>query len=44
MSSGAFDLAWGAILVGASTAIVAYVLVSAVERVALPWQSVQTEP
>jgi NitT/TauT family transport system permease protein len=44
MSSGAFDLAWGAILVGASTAIVAYVLVSTIERVALPWQAVQTEP
>jgi NitT/TauT family transport system permease protein len=44
MSSGAFDLAWAAILVGASTAIVAYVLVSIVERVCLPWQSLQTEP
>jgi len=44
MSSGAFDRAWAAILVGASTAIVAYVLVSLIERVAMPWQSVQSEP
>jgi len=44
MSSGAFDLAWAAILVGAFTAIVAYIGVSLVERVALPWQSLQTEP
>jgi NitT/TauT family transport system permease protein len=44
MSSGSFDLAWAAILVGAFTAILAYSLVSFVERVALPWQSLQTEP
>jgi len=44
ISSGAFDLAWAAILVGAFTAIAAYVVVSIVERAALPWQSVQTEP
>ncbi len=44
MSSGKFDLAWGAILVGAFTAILAYIVVSLVERVALPWQSLQTEP
>lgn len=43
MSSGAFDLAWAAILVGAFTAIVAYIVVSLIERIALPWQSLQTE-
>jgi NitT/TauT family transport system permease protein len=44
MSSGSFDLAWAAILIGAITAIAAYLLVSIVERFALPWQSVQSEP
>lgn len=39
MSSGAFDLAWAGILIGASAAIVAYVAVSLAERVAIPWQS-----
>ena len=44
MSSGSFDVAWAAILVGAITAILAYVFVSIVERAVLPWQSLQKEP
>jgi NitT/TauT family transport system permease protein len=39
MSSGAFDLAWAGILIGAAAAILAYAVVSLVERVALPWHS-----
>jgi NitT/TauT family transport system permease protein len=39
MSSGRFDLAWAGILIGAIAAIVAYLTVSFVERVALPWVS-----
>jgi NitT/TauT family transport system permease protein len=37
MSSGAFDLAWAGILIGAIAAIGAYLSVSIVERVAIPW-------
>ena len=37
MSSGAFDLAWAGILIGAIAAIAAYLTVSIVERVAIPW-------
>jgi NitT/TauT family transport system permease protein len=39
MSSGAFGLAWACILAGAFAAIVAYLLVSLVERFAIPWHS-----
>jgi NitT/TauT family transport system permease protein len=39
MSSGRFDLAWAGILIGAIAAIVAYIVVSLVERVAIPWHS-----
>jgi NitT/TauT family transport system permease protein len=38
MSSGAFDLAWAGILIGAAAAIVAYLIVSLVERFAIPWR------
>ena len=37
MSSGSFDLAWAGILIGAAGAITAYVLISLIERVAMPW-------
>jgi NitT/TauT family transport system permease protein len=44
MSSGRFDLAWAGILIGAVAAIVAYLVVSLVERVAIPWHaSVRSE-
>ena len=39
MSSGRFDLAWAGILIGAVAAIVAYVAVTVVERLAIPWHS-----
>jgi NitT/TauT family transport system permease protein len=39
MSSGAYDLAWAGIMVGAVGAIVAYLVISAIERVAIPWHS-----
>jgi ABC-type nitrate/sulfonate/bicarbonate transport system permease component len=39
MSSGAFDLAWAGILIGAAAAIVAYLAVSIAERLVLPWHS-----
>ena len=39
MSSGKFDLAWAGILIGAAGAIVAYLAVSIVERLAIPWRS-----
>lgn len=39
MSSGKFDLAWAGILIGAAAAIVAYLAVSLLERVAIPWHS-----
>jgi NitT/TauT family transport system permease protein len=39
MSSGRFDLAWAGILIGAVAAIAAYLLVSAVERLAIPWHA-----
>jgi NitT/TauT family transport system permease protein len=39
MSSGRFDLAWAGILIGAIAAIAAYLFVSAVERVAIPWHA-----
>ena len=37
MSSGSFDLAWAAILIGAMAAIVGYLVVSLIERAAIPW-------
>jgi NitT/TauT family transport system permease protein len=37
LASGSFDLAWAAILVGAVGAIVAYLTVSLVERLTIPW-------
>ncbi|MDQ3937843.1 MAG: ABC transporter permease subunit [Chloroflexota bacterium] len=43
MSSGRFDLAWAGILIGAAAAIVAYVTVSVVERLVLPWHSALRE-
>ncbi len=39
MSSGSFALAWAGILLGAGAAIVAYLIVSILERVAIPWHS-----
>jgi NitT/TauT family transport system permease protein len=39
MSSGSYDLAWAGILVGAIGAIVAYLAISLIERVAIPWHS-----
>jgi len=44
MSSGRFDLAWAGILIGALAAIAAYLAVSSVERLAIPWHaSVRSE-
>ena len=39
MSSGRFDLAWAGILIGAVAAIAAYLAVSLIERVAIPWSA-----
>lgn len=39
MSSGRFSLAWTGILIGSVAAIMAYLAVSAVERVAIPWHA-----
>jgi len=39
MSSGSYDLAWAGILVGAIGAIVAYLVIALIERIAMPWQS-----
>jgi NitT/TauT family transport system permease protein len=39
MSSGRFDLAWAGILIGAVAAIAAYLVVSLVERIAIPWHA-----
>jgi NitT/TauT family transport system permease protein len=39
MSSGRFDLAWAGILIGAVAAIVAYLVVSTVERLMIPWHA-----
>ena len=41
MSSGSYDLAWAGIFVGAVGAIVAYIVITLVERVAIPWHSSQ---
>jgi len=40
MSSGSYDLAWAAILIGALAAIAGYLVVTLVERVAIPWARV----
>ena len=37
MSSGSFDVAWAGIIIGALGAIVAYVVVVVLERLAIPW-------
>jgi len=37
MSNGSFDLAWAAILIGALAAIVGYLVVTLIERIAIPW-------
>jgi NitT/TauT family transport system permease protein len=37
MSNGSFALAWGAIVVGATCAIIAYALVALTERITIPW-------
>jgi NitT/TauT family transport system permease protein len=37
MSSGSFGLAWAGIVIGAMAAIAAYLVVSLVERVSIPW-------
>jgi len=37
MSSGRFDLAWAGILIGAVAAIVSYLAISLIERIAIPW-------
>jgi NitT/TauT family transport system permease protein len=37
MSSGSFDLAWAAILIGALAAIAGYLIVSLIERLVIPW-------
>jgi NitT/TauT family transport system permease protein len=39
MSSGSYDLAWAGIVVGALGAIVAYLAISVIERIAIPWHS-----
>ncbi len=39
MSSGSYDVAWAGILIGAVGAITAYVVISLIERVAIPWHS-----
>jgi NitT/TauT family transport system permease protein len=37
IANGSFDLAWAGIIIGATGAIVAYLLVSVVERLVIPW-------
>jgi NitT/TauT family transport system permease protein len=37
MSSGSFALAWAGIILGAIGAIVAYMVVSVLERLLIPW-------
>jgi NitT/TauT family transport system permease protein len=39
MSSGSYDLAWAGILVGAIGAMLAYLVIAIVERVAIPWHA-----
>jgi NitT/TauT family transport system permease protein len=37
MSSGQFDVAWAAIIIGATAAIIAYIGVTLIERAVIPW-------
>jgi NitT/TauT family transport system permease protein len=37
MSAGQYSVAWAGILIGAVAAIVAYVVVSTIERLVIPW-------
>lgn len=37
LSNGSFDLAWAGILIGACGAVIAYIVVSLVERIVIPW-------
>lgn len=37
ISSGRFDVAWAAIIIGALAAIISYLVVTLVERAAIPW-------
>jgi NitT/TauT family transport system permease protein len=39
MSSGSYDVAWAGILIGAVGAIVAYLVISLIERLAIPWHA-----
>jgi len=39
MSNGSYDLAWAGIVVAAVGAIIAYVVITAVERAVIPWHS-----
>jgi NitT/TauT family transport system permease protein len=39
MSNGSFAVAWGAIVIGATCAIVSYAIVASIERIAIPWAS-----
>src|SRR4051794_20631184 len=39
MSSGSYDLAWAGILIGAIGAMVAYLIISIAERIAIPWHA-----
>jgi NitT/TauT family transport system permease protein len=39
MSSGSFDVAWAGILIGSAGAIAAYLVISLIERAAIPWHS-----
>jgi ABC-type nitrate/sulfonate/bicarbonate transport system permease component len=39
MSSGRYSLAWAGILVGALAAIAAYIAITLVERLAIPWHA-----
>ena len=41
MSAGRFALAWAGILLGAVAAILAYLVVSVIERLAIPWHASQ---
>ncbi|CAN5554287.1 ABC transporter permease [soil metagenome] len=41
MSSGRYSLAWAGILIGSVAAIAAYLVVSLIERLAIPWHATQ---
>jgi NitT/TauT family transport system permease protein len=40
LNNGSFDLAWAAIIIGASAAIITYVAVVLIERLVIPWSEV----